>query len=446
MIPWVQPDALDSLGFSPRRLSAASASTGMRAARARPMEVSMSTASPLSRRAQTMPASPIRRLAPLAVQARAAGKTVYALNIGQPDIPTPRAILDRLRTYNAAYVPYGPSQGLPEFIEALRAYYAGLGLQVATEEIFVTTAGSEALLFTLGALCDPGDQVLVFEPFYTNYNGFAAMMCVELVPVTTRAEDGYHLPSRSAIEARIGPRTRAILICSPNNPTGTVYSDAEIDLLAAICRERGLTLVADEVYREFVYDGRRHRSVLALEGIEQQVVMVDSVSKRYSLCGVRIGNIVSRNRTFMDAVLRFGQARLCPPTLGQVACAALTQVPANYLEGVIAEYQRRRDVVYEALAAMPGVLLRKPEGAFYVCARLPIDDANAFAEYLLKDFELDGETLVVAPADGFYATPGLGRDEVRIAYVLEEPKLRRAMSCLTAALAAYPGRVVAAQG
>jgi aspartate aminotransferase len=403
----------------------------------------MSSPSPLSKRAQAMPASPIRRLAPLAEQARKAGRTVYGLNIGQPDIPTPRPILDRLRTYNAAYIPYGPSQGLPEFIEALRWYYAGLGHALDAEEIFVTTAGSEALLFTLGALCDPGDQVLVFEPFYTNYNGFASLMGVELVPVTTRAEDGYHLPPRAAIEAAIGPRTRALLICSPNNPTGTVYRDAEIDTLAAICLQRGLTLVADEVYREFVYDGHRHRSALALPGMEQQVVVVDSVSKRYSLCGVRIGNIVSRNRQFMSAVLRFGQARLCPPTLGQVACAALTQVPPSYFEGVVAEYQRRRDLVYEALAAIPGVVVRQPEGAFYLCARLPVDDANAFAEFLLRDFALEGETVMVAPADGFYATPGLGRDEVRLAYVLEESKLRRAMACLGAALAAYPGKVVA---
>jgi len=404
----------------------------------------MSSPSPLSRRAQQMPASPIRRLAPFALQARKAGKTVYPLNIGQPDIPTPQAILDRLRSYGDPYVPYGPSQGLPEFIEALRSYYAGLGVTLAAEEIFVTTAGSEAILFTLGALCDVGEQVIVFEPFYTNYNGFAAMMGVELVPVTTRAEDGYHLPPRAAIEAKIGPQTRAILICSPNNPTGTVYRDAEIDLLAAICRERGLVLIADEVYREFVYEGRRHRSVLTLAGMEQQVVVVDSVSKRYSLCGARIGNIVSRNQEFMAAIMRFGQARLCPPTVEQYACIALTEVPASYIAGVIAEYQKRRDVVFESLTAIPGVLVRKPEGAFYICARLPVDDANVFAEWLLKDFALDGETVMVAPADGFYATPGLGRDEVRIAYVLEEAKLRKAMKCLTAALAAYPGKVVAA--
>jgi aspartate aminotransferase len=400
----------------------------------------MSALFPISRRAQIMPASPIRRLAPLAVAARAAGKTVHALNIGQPDIPTPRAILDRLKSYDAAYIPYGPSQGLPEFIEALRTYYAGVGLALEAGEIFVSTAGSEAILFTLGALCDPGDQVLVFEPFYTNYNGFAVLMGVEAVPVTTLAEDGYHLPPRAAVEAKIGPRTRAVLICSPNNPTGTVYTDAEIEMLADVCRERGLYLIADEVYREFVYDGRRHRSVLTLPGMEQQVIVVDSVSKRYSLCGVRVGNIVSRNKPFMDAILRFGQARLCPPTLGQWACTALTEVPASYIEGVISEYQKRRDLVHEALVSMPGVMVRKPEGAFYMCARLPLDDANRFAEFLLKDFSLEGETVMLAPADGFYATPGLGRDEVRIAYVLEQAKLHRAMKILASALAAYPGR------
>ena len=397
----------------------------------------MSSPSPLSRRAQQMPASPIRRLAPFALQARKAGKTVYPLNIGQPDIPTPQAILDRLRSYGDPYVPYGPSQGLPEFIEALRSYYAGLGVTLAAEEIFVTTAGSEAILFTLGALCDVGEQVIVFEPFYTNYNGFAAMMGVELVPVTTRAEDGYHLPPRAAIEAKIGPQTRAILICSPNNPTGTVYSDAEIDLLAAICRERGLVLIADEVYREFVYEGRRHRSVLTLAGMEQQVVVVDSVSKRYSLCGARLGNIVSRNLDFMAAIMRFGQARLCPPTVEQYACIALTEVPASYIAGVIAEYQKRRDVVFESLTAIPGVLVRKPEGAFYICARLPVDDANVFAEWLLKDFALDGETVMVAPADGFYATPGLGRDEVRIAYVLETDTIAQSVDIIARALEAY---------
>jgi aspartate aminotransferase len=400
----------------------------------------MTASHALSQRARLMPASPIRRLAPLVAAARASGKTVYALNIGQPDIETPRVILDRLRSYDARNVPYGPSQGLPEFIDALSSYYASVGLPVAPADVFVTTAGSEALLFTLGAICDPGDEVLVFEPFYTNYNGFAAMVGVVPVPVTTRAEDGYHLPDRSAIEAKIGPKTRAILICSPNNPTGTVYTDAEMARLAAICRERGLYLIADEVYREFVYGGATHHSALTLPGLGNQVVVVDSVSKRYSLCGVRIGNIVTRNRELMDAFLRFGQARLCPPTLGQYACTALTEIPAGYMPGVISEYERRRDTVHSSLGRIPGVLVRKPEGAFYLCARLPVDDANAFAEFLVRDFDLDGETVTIAPADGFYATPGLGRDEVRIAYVLEESKLRRAMTILAEALAVYPGR------
>ncbi len=400
----------------------------------------MSPAFPLSQRAVAMPASPIRRLAPFAVAARAAGKTVYALNIGQPDIATPAAIRDRFRQYEEAYLPYGPSQGTPEFLEALRTYYARLGLPVETRDLFVTTAGSEALLFTLGALCDPGDEVVVFEPFYTNYNGFASLLGVVPVPVATRAEDGYHLPARGAIEAALSPRTRAILICSPNNPTGTVYRDDEIDLLADICRARGLYLISDEVYREFVYEGGPHRSALSLAGLEQQVVVVDSVSKRYSLCGARLGNIVSRNRTFMDAILRFGQARLCPPTLEQFACVGLTEVPESYTAAVLREYRGRRDLVYAALSAVPEIVVRQPEGAFYICARLPVDDANAFCEFLLQDFALDGETVMLAPLDGFYATPGLGCDEVRIAYVLEEAKLARAMRALVAGLEAWRAR------
>ncbi len=395
----------------------------------------------LSQRAATMPASPIRRLAPYAVAARARGLVVHGLNIGQPDIPTPQVILDRFGQYASPYVPYGPSQGLPEYIEALRTYYAGVGAPLATEDIFVTTAGSEAIQFTLGALCDPGDQVIVFEPFYTNYNGFAAMTGVECVPVTTRGDDGYHLPDRAAIEAKIGPRTRAILICSPNNPTGTVYTDQEIERLASICSDRGLFLVADEVYREFTYDGRTSRSLLTFEGFDDLAIVVDSVSKRYSLCGARIGNIVSKNRPFMDAIMRFGQARLCPPTLEQFACTALTEVPASYTSGVLAEYQKRRDVVFGALSRMPGVRVRKPEGAFYICTGLPVDDANAFAIFLLTEFALEGETVMVAPLDGFYATPGLGRDEVRLAYVLECGKLERAMRILAGALTAYRARV-----
>lgn len=394
----------------------------------------------LSRRAEAVPASPIRRLAPLALAARRAGKKVHGLNIGQPDLASPPDIMERLRAYGGSHVPYGPSQGLPELVEALVAYYARVGLAVLPEEVFVTTGGSEAILFVLGAICDPGDQVIVFEPFYTNYRGFSSLLGVELVPVATRAEEGYHLPPRTELERHIGPRTRAILICSPNNPTGTVYTGEELERLAGVCRDRGLFLVADEVYREFVYDGRRHRSVLALEGLDGQAVLVDSLSKRVSLCGARVGNIVTRNRDLLGAVLRLGQARLCPPTLGQWAAAALRNVPARYFEDVVAEYEHRRDIVYGALRAIEGVTLQKPEGAFYVCARLPVDDAGTFAEWLLRDYEREGETVYIAPAEGFYQTPGLGRDEARIAYVVGAGQLERAMEILTAALQRYPGR------
>lgn len=394
----------------------------------------------LAHRAETMPASPIRRLAPFAAEARAAGKRVFGLNIGQPDIPTPEAVLDRLRGFDDLNVAYGPSEGLPEFLDALHGYYAGVGLPMERGEIFVTTGGSEAILFVLGMIADPGDEVLVFEPFYTNYNGFSALLGVRTVPVTTRAEDGYHLPCREEIEARITDRTRAILLCSPNNPTGTVYGDDELRMLVEISRDRDLFLVADEVYREFAYDGRRHRSVLSFPELGDHGIVVDSLSKRLSVCGIRVGSIVSRNRELMAAVLRCGQARLCPPTLGQYAATAMAEVPASYMEGVIAEYEKRRDVVFEALTAIDGVTLRKPEGAFYVCARLPVDDADRFAEFLLREFDLEGDTVMIAPAGGFYATPGLGADEARLAYVLNRDDLRRAMRAFAAALDAYPGR------
>ncbi len=394
----------------------------------------------LSRRAHAMPASPIRRLAPMADAARAAGRKVFALNIGQPDIPTPKEVLSRLRTFDAANVPYGPSQGLPEFVEALRRYYGSVGIELDSEELFVTTGGSEAILFVLAMIADDGDEVLVLEPFYTNYAGFAALVGVRPVAVTTRAEDGFRMPDRAAIEAKITERTRAVLICSPNNPTGTVYDDGELEALASLCRDRGLYLVADEVYREFAYDGRKHRSALTLPGLDDRVVVVDSLSKRISVCGIRVGCIASRNRELMAAVLRCGQARLCPPTLGQYMACAINDVPGDYIRGVIAEYERRRDLVYDALTSMPGVALRRPEGAFYVCARLPVDDAASFAEFLLRDFEHHGETVMIAPADGFYATPGLGRREARLAYVLNVDDLGRAMAAFGAALSRYPGR------
>ena len=400
----------------------------------------MTTTRRLSARSRALPSSPIRRLAPFADAAREAGKTVYPLNIGQPDIATPQVVLDRLRSFADTNIAYGPSQGLPEFIDAVCRYHRRCGLDVAREDVFITTGGSEALLFVMAAIADPGDELLVFEPFYTNYSGFAAMIGVEIVPVTTRAENGYHLPAREEIEVRIGERTRAILLCSPNNPTGTVYTDDELEMIGDICRRRDMFLVADEVYREFTYDGLRHRSALTLPDLEQQVILTDSLSKRLSLCGARIGWIVSRNRELMEVVLKMGQSRLCPPTLGQHIGMALDEIPESYMRDVIAEYQRRRDVVFDALAKMPGITVRKPEGAFYLCARLPVDDAQRFAEFLLRDFDRDGETVMVAPANGFYATPGLGTDEIRIAYVLGEEPLARSMCILIDALEAYPGK------
>ena len=400
----------------------------------------MRTAPALSARALALPASPIRRLAPLALAARRAGRSVLHLNIGQPDIPTPAAMLARLASYDRNNVAYGPSQGLPELVEALVRYHARLGLPVSAEEIFVTTGGSEALLFVFSAIADPGDDVLVFEPFYTNYSGFAGLVGVRTVPVTTSAADGYRLPEREAIEAALTPRTRAIVICSPNNPTGTVYHQGELERLAAICRRRGLYLVSDEVYRDFVYDGLAHSSALELAGLEDQVVVTDSLSKRVSLCGARVGWIVTRNRGLLDAVLRMGQARLCPPTLGQWVGAGLGDVPDAYMRDVREEYRLRRDLVYDALCGIDGVTVRRPEGAFYMCPKLPVDDAQAFCEFLLRDFEVSGETVMLAPADGFYATPGLGRDEARIAYVLERSALGRAMHILARALRDYPGR------
>ena len=393
----------------------------------------------LARRAAAQPASPIRRLAPFAAEARELGRHVFQLNIGQPDIPAPREVLERLQTFDEPNVAYGPSEGLPEFLDAIQDYYAALGLAYRRSELFATTGGSEALLFTLAAIADHGDDVLVFEPFYTNYSGFAALVGVQTRPVTTYAEDGYHLPAMDKIEAQIGPKTRAILLCSPNNPTGTVYSDEELEGVGDLCRKHGLYLVADEVYREFTYDGARHRSAATLADLDQQIILTDSLSKRVSLCGARVGWIASKNASFMDAVLRFGQARLCPPTLGQYVGAVFNRIGGDYMNSVVAEYEKRRDLVFAALDAIPGVLVKRPEGAFYICAKLPIDDAQKFAEFLLRDFEVNRETVMLAPADGFYASAGAGLDEVRIAYVLNTAELARAMEIIRAALTVYPG-------
>jgi aspartate aminotransferase len=390
----------------------------------------------VSARARQMPASPIRRLMPVANEAKRRGVRVLHLNIGQPDLETPASMRARLAQVERV-VAYSPSNGTPEFLAALRGYYRNLGIDLGEDQILATTGGSEAILFAFFATTEPGDEALTCEPYYTNYNSFATLAGIKIVPLTTRGEDGFHLPERSAWEAALTPRTKLVVLCNPNNPTGTVYTRAEIERVAGFCREHGLFLVADEVYREFVYDGREAVSALTLPGHEENVIVVDSLSKRYSACGIRLGSFATRNGDVYQAALRMAQGRLSPPGLAQLASSGIHEIGADYYAAVRAEYQKRRDVLFAGLSEIPGFFLRKPEGAFYFVARLPIDDADEFARFLLADFSLGGETVMVAPAPGFYATPGLGRDEVRIAYVLKSEDLERAVAVLAEALPAY---------
>jgi aspartate aminotransferase len=384
-----------------------------------------------------MPASPIRKLMPLADEAKRRGVRVLHLNIGQPDLETPGAMRDRLARYPDRVIAYTPSGGTPEYLGYLSEYYRRLGFELSAEQIIATTGGSEAVLFAFLACADAGGEALVPEPFYTNYSAFAAMAGVRLVPLTTRVEDGFHLPARDAWERAWTRRTRFVLLCNPNNPTGTVYSPEELEEVAAFCRDRGLFLIVDEVYREFVYDGRRTVSALALQGAEEAVVVVDSLSKRYSACGLRLGCLVTRNPEIHRACLRMAQGRLSPPGLAQFLAVGAGDLGPEYTREVVSEYERRRNVLYAGLQQIPGVFLTQPEGAFYFIARLPIDDGDHFASWLLSDFHLRGATVMVAPARGFYATPGLGGDQVRIAYVLKSEDLRDAVEILAAALDAY---------
>lgn len=400
----------------------------------------------LSRRGQTAPASPIRRLAPLADAARARGLVVHHLNIGQPDVATPTGMLDRYRSYDERVIAYAPSDGYRAYREKLAAHYTALaaeggGAPVAADDIVVTVGGSEALLFAIAAVCDAGDDILVCEPFYTNYAGFSHMLDVGVRAVTTLATEGFAIdPDR--VKQAIGPRTRALVVPSPGNPTGVVLTRDELEALAAICREHGLFFVCDEVYREFVYDlpeGARAPSILGLSDFDAHGVVIDSVSKRYSACGARIGCLVTRNRAVRDAALRFGQARLSPATVDQYAAMAALDTPPSYFHEVVREYRERRDVLVAGLRGI-GVDCRTPAGAFYLVAPLPVDDAERFCRFLLEDFALEGETVMLAPASGFYATPGLGKSEVRIAYVLDVGRLRRSVRILGAALEAYRAR------
>lgn len=387
-----------------------------------------------------MPPSPIRRLVPLADEAKRRGTRVYHLNIGQPDVPTPRVMLDAFRNHDLEILEYGHSGGLPEYRANLARYYQGLGLAVEKEDVLVTTAGSEAIIFALLAVADPGDEVIVPEPLYTNYNGFAVETGVKVVPVTSRAEEGYALPPADSIRRSITSRTRAILVCNPNNPTGYVLSREELETLGEIALEHDLFLLADEVYRDFVYDGAVSHSVLALPGLEDHAILLDSISKRFSACGARVGCLVSKNPEVLDAALRFGQARLCPPTMEQLAANAALSLPATYYEEMRLEYLRRRDAAFEVLETIPGLLAGKPKGAFYAMLRLPIDNADRFCSWLLTDFSEGGETLMLAPGNGFYATPGRGEQEARIAFVLNVDAIRRATQLLARALEVYPGR------
>lgn len=394
----------------------------------------------ISERATLMPASPIRKLAPYADAAKKKGVHVYHLNIGQPDLETPAALRDKLLQLKDKVYAYSPSGGTPEYVATIQQYYRKLGIELKTTEILATTGGSEAILFAMYACCNAGDEILVVEPFYTNYRSFAMMAGVSLKPLLSKGEDGFHLPPRTDWEKAVTPRTRMVILCNPSNPTGTVYRQDELMMVAQFCKDHNLFLLADEVYREFVYDGNQAISMLTLKGFEQHVIVVDSLSKRYSACGIRLGCLVTRNQTVYDACMRMAQGRLSPPGLAQFIARGAVELGPEYFQGIAREYQKRRDILFQGLSEIPGVFLRKPEGAFYFVARLPVKDSDAFATWLLSDFQLDGATVMVAPANGFYATPGLGTNEVRIAYVLKEEDLRASVRILAAALKAYPDR------
>ena len=393
----------------------------------------------LSAKSHAMPASPIRKLVPYAEKAKERGTVVHHLNIGQPDISTPKVVLDVLKNLKLDVIEYSHSAGFSSYRNGLANYYQKIGIQLDPEkEIMITTGGSEALIFAFQCCFEPGDEIIIPEPFYANYNGFATTCGIKVVPVTASIDNGFALPPISAFEEKITPNTKGILICNPGNPTGYLYSKEELESLRKIVKEKDLFLFADEVYREFCYDGATHTSALQLEGIEQNVVLVDSVSKRYSMCGARIGALISKNHQFMEMALKFGQARLSPPTLGQIAGEAALKTPSSYFDEVSAEYVERRDIIVDGLNKIPGVKCPRPQGAFYCIAELPIDDADHFCQWLLEKFELGGETVMLAPASGFYANNSV-KNQVRIAYVLDKKHLENAVKCLERALEEYPG-------
>jgi aspartate aminotransferase len=389
-----------------------------------------------------MPASPIRKLVPFADAAKRAGRKVFHLNIGQPDIETPEVALNAIRSFNQRVVEYSHSAGIRSYREKLTEYYARYNIDITPDEIIVGAGASEALLFTMSTCLDMGDEIIIPEPFYANYNGFAINAGINVVPIHSDIESGFALPPISEFEKSITPKTKAILICNPNNPTGYLYSREEMEALRDLVKKYDLYLITDEVYREFCYDGREHYSAMYLEGIEDNVIMIDSVSKRYSACGFRIGCMISRNKEVMQTALKFAQARLSPPSFGQIAAEAAVDTPDEYFEAVLEEYHKRREVVVNSINKIEGAFCPNPKGAFYVVARLPIDDSDKFCQWLLEDFSYRGETVMLAPASGFYSTEGMGKDEVRISYVLNVEELARSMECLDEALKVYPGRTV----
>lgn len=396
----------------------------------------------LSKKAQAMPASPIRKLVPYAEQAKKRGVKVYHLNIGQPDIDSPVQALDAIKGFKDTYIPYAHSAGIESYRKGLAKYYQNININVDESDINVTNGGSESLQIALAVTCDPDDEVIVVEPFYTNYNSFAIQNNVILRPVETKIENGFALPPIDELIKNITPKTKGVIICNPGNPTGTLYSKESLMQLAKVVKEHNLYLYSDEVYREFCYTDEPHFSCMHLEGLEQNVILLDSVSKRYSMCGARVGAIVSKNKEVMNAVLRYAQARLASPSIGQLASEGALATPKEYFEMVRCEYMKRRDVLVEALNKMEGVYSPMPMGAFYTVARLPVDDSDKFAQWLLEEFSYENQTVMVAPAAGFYATPGKGHNEVRIAYVLKVDDLKNAMKCLEVALKQYPGRTI----
>lgn len=396
----------------------------------------------LSNKANSMPASPIRKLVPFAEAAKKRGVKVYHLNIGQPDIASPKEALDAVKNATPSLIPYPHSAGIETYREGLAKYYQGININVTADEINITTGGSEALQIALAITCNPDDEVIVMEPFYTNYNSFALQNDVILKPVATTIENGFALPDMAEIEKHITPKTKGIIICNPGNPTGTLYTKESLVKLGEIAIKHNIFIYSDEVYREFCYTDEPHFSCMHLKGLEQNVILLDSVSKRYSLCGVRIGAIVSKNKEVMKAVLKYAQARLCSPAYGQIAAEGALNTPKEYFQAVREEYIQRRDFTVEALNKMEGVFSPKPMGAFYTIAKLPVDDSDKFAQWLLEDFQYEKQTVMVAPAAGFYATPGKGTNEVRIAYVLKIDDLKAAMKCLEVALKQYPGRTI----